>query len=309
MLSRWIRQYMDHEGTGYPFKRLGSLLSEADIRFANLEAPIGTPDETLRFDKTYNFVLPPAYRQALQRGEFDVMGLANNHLLDYGPQLADSTVDYLKAMGILPVGYGANRDVAATPVIVHKAITVGFLAYSMTFPEEFWATDSTPGTAYPFPRDFVPRIRELDSRVDFTVVSFHWGAEGSDSTKQYQQEFSHRAIDAGADLVLGHHPHVWQGLETYKHRLIAYSLGNLCFGSYSPAATRSGLLEVKIGPDTIYSARIYPLNVDNVEVRFQPHLLSGARAQSFLDDVRRYSARFDSTSTLNISDQGMIRLE
>lgn len=309
MLSRWILQYMDHEGFNYPFRGIHSLLMGADIRFCNLEAPIGTPDENQRFDKKYTFALPPAYRQAISLGGFDVVALANNHLLDYGHWLADSTVKYLDALGIKAVGYGADRDEATTPVIIHKQMTVGFLAYSMTFPEEFWATDSTPGTAYPFQKYFVPKIRQLDSKVDFTVVSFHWGAEGSDSTKQYQQEFAHQAIDAGADLVIGHHPHVWQGLETYKHRLIAYSLGNLCFGSYSPVATRSGLLEVKIGADTIYTARIYPLNVENTQVRFQPHLLKGPRAQAFFENVRRYSARFDSTSTLQISKQGTIRVK
>ncbi len=309
MLSNWVMEYMDREGVEYPFANIRPLLQKADLRFCNLEMPIGLSSEQQKAQKTYTFSLPPHYREAVKYGLFDIVSLANNHILDYGASLADSTVAYLQALDIRSAGYGVNRESASNPVIFEKGLKVGFFAYSMTFPIEFWATDSTAGTAYPDVTHFPRKIREIDSQVDFTVVSFHWGAENSDSTKKYQQDFARRAIDAGADLILGHHPHVWQGLEAYKNRLISYSLGNLCFGSYSLTALQSGLLEVVIGPDTIYSATIHPLNVKNVEVRFQPRPMTRAAAHTFLQDLRRYSMRFDTTSTLKISDEGRILLQ
>jgi len=305
MLSNWVTDHFERSGLEYPFQAIQPMLKNADVRFCNLENPIGTADSTFRTEKTYTFALAPKYRDALTDAHFDIVNLANNHILDFGTHLADSTMYYLNALGIRTVGYGQNSMAAAGPVIFSKDdLAVGFLGYSMTFPREFWATDSSAGTAYPDTHNFIDQIKSLNDQVDFTVVSFHWGAENSDSTKAYQQVFAHRAIDAGADLIIGHHPHVWQGLETYKNRLIAYSLGNLCFGSFSPTAIESGLLEVQAGHDTIYSAKIFPLNVKNVDVRFQPQPMDTVNANHFFRELRRYSARFDTISTLQIQNDG-----
>jgi len=304
MISNWVRDFMDEEGMEYPFAGIQAILEKADLRFSNLEVPIGTGDSLYRAEKTYTFSLDPRYKEALRHGGFEVVSLANNHIMDYGHHLADSTVYHLDELGIHSVGYGINREGATTPAIRDVGIKVGFLAYSMTFPESFWATDSTAGTAYPFLPYFKPKIQALDSQVDFTVISFHWGAENSDSTKQYQQMYAHQAIDAGADLILGHHPHIWQGVEQYKGKLIAYSLGNLCFGSYSEHAKKSGLLEVSFGPDTVYSAKIHPINVDNMNVLFQPHPMEPADAEVFFRELEYFSSRFDSISTVRISGDG-----
>ncbi len=305
MLAHWVPDHLKRSGLDYPFRAIQPLLQHADIRFCNLEDPIGKPDTTKRRDKKYTFALSAKYRGALNFAHFDIVNMANNHIMDFGKNLADSTLFYLNQLGIKSVGYGQNAESAPGPAILSKdGVTIGFLGYSMTFPKDFWATDSTAGTAYPDTRNFVNRIKDLNDKVDFTVVSFHWGAENSDSTKKYQQVFAHRAIDAGADLIIGHHPHVWQGLEIYKHRLIAYSLGNLSFGSFSPTAIESGLLQVQAGHDTIFDAKIFPLDVKNVEVRFQPRPVHGKEATHFLSELRRYSARFDSTSTLKIESDG-----
>ncbi len=306
MLANWVVDHMDRSGRSYPFRAMQEVLSTADIRFCNLEAPIGTAFDEDRVEKTYTFALPPEYRMALADGGFDVVSLANNHILDYGPRLADSTQHYLTEMGIRAAGYGQTLQEAAAPVYVERGITVAFLAYSMTYPGEYWASDSTAGTAYPFDRVFEPVVAQADSLADFTVVSFHWGSESSDSTQKYQQVYAHRAIDAGADLIVGHHPHVWQGLEWYNNRLIAYSLGNLCFGSFSETATESGLLQVRVAEDTLLNARIHPLDVNNVEVRFQPRPLAVERGAGFLEALERYSARFDTISSVTISREGMV---
>lgn len=308
MLSNWVMEHLDKDGLEYPFLGIQDILQRGDIRFCNLEAPIGTYADTLKSEKKYTFALPPRYRHAIKYGDFDIVSLANNHILDYSSHLADSTVHYLDELGIKQVGYGHNSYEAPGPVILErKGIRIGFLAYSMTFPREFWASPSSPGTAYPDAVNFGHLVQNIEDEVDFTVVSFHWGAENSDSTKQYQQDFARKAVDMGADLIVGHHPHIWQGVEDYKDRLIAYSVGNLCFGSFSPTALQSGLLEVEIGPDTIHAAKIHPLDVDNVRVRFQPRKLDEPGTVKFFNDLRYFSSRFDSSSTTVIEDDGSIR--
>jgi len=307
MLANWVTDHMERQGMEYPFRAIQPILQQADIRFCNLETPIGTPRQSERVEKAYTFSLDPKYVPALTAGGFDVVSMANNHILDFGSHLADSTLYYLRQAGIRATGYGESLGTATRPVIIEGDLSVGFLAYSMTFPREYWATDTTAGTAYPHEKMFQPRISALEEQVDFTVVSFHWGSESSDSTQKYQQVFAHRAIDAGADLIVGHHPHVWQGLEWYRNRLIAYSMGNLCFGSFSKTAIRSGLLEVEIAPDSILTARIHPLNVNNLHVRFQPQPMEPAQAAVFFGNLRKYSSRFDSTSHFSLSAGGNIQ--
>lgn len=306
MLGNWVTDHMDRDGLDYPFRAVQHLLEKSDLHFFNLENPIGTPDTLDRENKTYTFAMPSRYLNALRYSQVDIVSLANNHILDYGRILADSTTEYLQSLNIRTVGYGAEAFAASSPEIIPGTVRVGFLGYSMTFPRSFWATDTSAGTAYPTEEYFTSQISLADSLADFTVVSFHWGGENSDSTKQYQQVYARRAIDAGADLIMGHHPHVWQGLEVYKNRVIAYSLGNYCFGSFSPSALKSGMLEIEAGKDTIYRVQIHPLNVKNVDVRFQPQPMSPAAADSFYTELQTISARFDSTSALQIGNNGLL---
>ena len=137
-------------------------------------------------------------------------------------------------------------------------------------------------------------LKAWEDSVDFIVVSFHWGAEKSETPKDYQFFFAHLAIDSGADLVLGHHPHVLQGLEIYKNRLIAYSLGNFAFGSYSRFATDSIILNVYLTDDGLFYARCIPINVDNREVEFQPDFLIGEQGQAVVSKLMKLSLPLNS---------------
>jgi poly-gamma-glutamate capsule biosynthesis protein CapA/YwtB (metallophosphatase superfamily) len=132
-------------------------------------------------------------------------------------------------------------------------------------------------------------IEECESRADLTVVTFHWGGEKWTKPKPYQIEYAHRVIDLGADLVIGHHPHVLQGLELYKNRLIAYSLGNYAFGSYSENSRDSVILRAQISPAGLVNARLLPICVLNSQVQFQPKPLRAKSARRVLDDLNTIS--------------------
>ncbi len=294
MLGHWTGDYIDRYGADYPFEKIRPLLRDADIAFANLEAPFADSGRAVE-GKTFTFKVPTRHVSGLVNAGFDVLSLANNHMLDFGLSGLEQTLKTLREAGLHHAGAGLDSAAAWQPAILHTpGGTVAFLAFSMTFPKEFWVTDSTGGTAYPHEPVMIRAIREADRRADYVVVSFHWGTEKKITPNDYQVYFAHRAIDAGADLILGHHPHVLQGLELYRGRLIAYSLGNLAFSAYSRAAVNSMLLKVVLYPEGLLYAKIHPLNVDNIEVEFQPRLAGVERRAAVIShlDTLSYALSF-----------------
>jgi poly-gamma-glutamate synthesis protein (capsule biosynthesis protein) len=148
-------------------------------------------------------------------------------------------------------------------------------------------------------------LSEWDQKVDYIVASFHWSAEKLEIPKDYQIFMAHLAIDSGADLVLGHHPHVLQGLELYKNKLIAYSLGNFAFGSYSSYAADSIILKVNLNSEGLFYAHCLPLNVNNSEIEFQPQVLEGARKEAVIAKLKKLSADLNGGRNI-IEDSGLI---
>jgi len=301
MLGNHTSGYIEQYGVDYPFDSTRNALTQAEIAFGNLESPF-TQTGT-KFEKTFNFKVPPEYAISLINAGFDVVTLANNHILDYGREGLKNTISVLDSIGLSHCGAGLTLDQAQQPAIIERnGFRVGFLGYSLTFPEEFWATRSSGGTNYP--NNLKANLQQTDSLVDFTVVTFHWGAEGSNYPKDYQKFFAHLSIDCGADLVIGHHPHVLQGLEIYKNRLIAYSLGNFSFSSYSRRSTESMILKTHLTKNGLLFAKIIPVSVDNYEISFQPRILTGARTETILANLRKYSEPLNSTNIIN--DNGSI---
>ena len=199
------------EGSEYPFRGTIDILKHADMSMANLEAPFTSRGTS--FDKTYTFRVPPNYASGLVSAGFDVVSLANNHIMDYGPEGLYDTIHVLDSLGVLHCGAGRDWNEAEEPAIYTDGLwRVGVLGYSMTYPLEFWATSNRPGTAYPHDERFFRTIRALKEAVDLVIVTFHWGGELKRYPKPYQRTFAQRAVDLGADLVIGHHPHILQAL-------------------------------------------------------------------------------------------------
>ena len=138
------------------------------------------------------------------------------------------------------------------------------------------------------------------------VVSFHWGVENTNVPKTYQVAAAHRAIDAGADLVLGHHPHVLQGVERYKNGVIFYSLGNFTFGTASKTARRSVIARVFL-ENGVKGVELIPLNVLNTDVHYQPKVLSGKEGREVIDHLARLSGRWD-TAITSMDGRYLIRM-
>ncbi|MHB8727484.1 MAG: CapA family protein [Sulfuricaulis sp.] len=290
MLGGTAQPEMQKYGYDYPFDRTRGILRRAQIVFCNLEGPL-TNDGQAEVEKKYLFRSPPEMvAPALARAGFNVASLANNHTLDYGFQGLEDTRAALEKAGIQPVGAGRNLDQARAPVYIKtNGVTVAFLAYSLVFPEEFWAGPEKPGTAFGHERYVRADVAATRRHADIVVVSFHWGREGTTEPRDYQVLLAHAAIDSGASVVLGHHPHILQGVERYKGGVIAYSLGNFAFGSYSKTATRSVIALFEFRQRRLHELRLVPIDVDNVEVVFQPRPLVGRDATEVVEQLSRLS--------------------
>ena len=211
-------------------------IEESDIFMANQEFPFsnrGTPES----DKQFTFCVPEDKVSILQAIGPDIVALANNHALDYGQEALSDTCRVLDEAGILHVGAGENLDEAKKLEIIEAGgRKFGFLAASRVFPKGSWAAGENHGgmlTAYDS-TVLLQEIKKAKEICDFLTVYLHWGIERNTEPEEYQRTMGQQYIDAGADLVIGSHPHVLQGIEYYKGKPIVYSMGNFVFGSSIP---------------------------------------------------------------------------
>ncbi len=278
MLGSWLTPLLDSLGVDYPLTAVTPLLVRADLLLGNLEAPfLADTTGAVRAEKTYTFAVPPRHIGVLTAAGIDVVTLANNHILDFGPAGLDTTRTLLEEAGIAHAGTGADRGAAHRHVLVERAgRRVAVLAYNHVFPEEFWAGPGRVGTAHADDAGLAREVARAAAEADLVVATFHWGAEGMETPKDYQRILARIAIDHGADLVVGHHPHVLQPLEWYRGRLIAYSLGNFVFASYSETPTGAVLL-VRFEGEVPIAAEFHPLDVNNLRRAFRPAPVPAAR--------------------------------
>ena len=227
-------------------------IAAADIFMVNQEFPF-TDRGKAADNKQFTFRLPPDKIHILQEMGVDIVTMANNHILDFGP---DGITDSLKALdeaGILHVGAGEDIEQAKRMEIIETCgRRIGFIGVSRVYMAESWAADAGhPGvfSAYD-PSPSLQAVREAKEKVDYLVVYIHWGVERETEPKEYQKVMGRQYIDAGADVVIGSHPHVLQPIETYKEKPIVYSLGNFVFGSSIPSTELFKLTLTEAGMKT-----------------------------------------------------------
>lgn len=291
MLGGTAEPVMEENGYDYPFQQVKAYLKKSDIVIGNLEGPL-TDAEVSHDDKPYVFKTPPdKVAPALKRAGFNLLNLANNHIMDFGVTGLQDTLDALKQAGIASVGAGKNLASVRQGTILEKhGQRIGFLSYSLTFPEAYWADTHKPGTAFGHETQIREDVARLKQRCDLVLVSFHWGGEKTEELRDYQPLLAHAAIDSGAVAVLGHHPHVLQAVEQYHGGIIFYSLGNFTFGSYSRAAADSVIATMEFEGKRLSRVNLVPLNVLNVEVNFQPQPLQGEAADAVIEKINRLSS-------------------
>ena len=275
MLARDLITLMDEHGSIYPFERVRDLLQDADITIANLEGAL--TERGLPVDKLYNFRTPPRFASGLKEAGIDVVALGNNHTADYGVVGVQDTLAALDDAGLLYSGAGMNEAAARAPAIVEvDGLRIAFLSYTDQLVNMF-AGLYQAGVAYADVASITEDVGAARHVADVVVVSIHSGLEYVDDPTAVQQELAHAAIDAGALLVLGHHPHTLQRLEEYGGGLIAYSLGNFVFDldaedleSLGSRAFETVVLYVTLTEGEIVDVRLAPVFIDPFENRPRP---------------------------------------
>jgi poly-gamma-glutamate synthesis protein (capsule biosynthesis protein) len=273
---------------------MGSYLKGFDIAFCNLESPISDQGQPVP-GKGIAFRAPLEAMETLRMGGFDVISFANNHALDYRDEAFGQTLSLLRQDGVKTVGAGENLTASRQPAVFEKnGVKVAFLAYtdmadlwfSSSYKRPFRADETRCGVA-PLEEDLILEdIAAVKSSVDVVVVSLHWGVEYTSGPTDQQQKLAHDLIDAGANLIIGHHPHVFQGFEVYGGGLIAYSLGNFVTDqSFDDIVRESMIATFTLGPSGVTKTEVVPAFLtDN-----QPRTLSG-------DSGRRASEKIMSIS-------------
>jgi hypothetical protein len=240
-------------GPSWHWAKVGPWLRARDLVIANLETAVGTGGRPWP-RKNYHFRSPPATIRAMARaGGVDVVTVANNHGVDFGRRTFTSGLATIRRAGVLPTGGGTNLDRALAPaIVVRGGLRIAILGFDGYQPFGFWATAGRAGLAPATVAAVRRAVRAARPRADIVVAYLHWGVELETTPNAQQRRLASAAFAAGADVVLGAHPHVLQPVRTKPGgRLVAYSLGNFVFDPGSAVAHRSAALAIDLGRDGV----------------------------------------------------------
>ena len=279
--STSLNAYYDSNGPAYFFQNVKSIFEADDLTIVNMEGTL--TEETARQDKTYAFKGPAEYTQILTDGDVEAANLANNHSHDYGDKSYTDTIAALDAAGITNFGYDR------TAVMDVNGVKVGLVG-TYELAEGMGCED-----------EMISNIKAVeDQGAQIVIVSFHWGIERENYPTENQVNLAHSAIDNGADLVLGHHPHVLEGIEVYNGKNIVYSLGNFCFGGNSNPSDKDTMIfqqtftvqDGELVEDNVTNIIPCSISSDSSYNNYQPTPLEGDEADRVKGRIDEYSSGF-----------------
>lgn len=266
----------------YFFQNVQPVFAQDDLTIVNMEGTL--TEETTREPKQFAFKGDAEYAKILTAGAVETANLANNHSFDYGKKSYEDTITALEAEGISSFGY------ERTAVMDIKGVKVG-LAGVYELAEHIDCKQDL--------LDNIASLKEQGAQI--IIVSFHWGQEKENVPSDVQVELAHTAVDNGADLVLGHHPHVLQGIEEYKGKNIVYSLGNFCFGGNSAPSDMDTMIfqqtftvkDGKLQEDNV--TNILPCKISSAYEEgynnYQPILAEGEQKEKIFERLSEYSQK------------------
>ena len=293
MLARSIGDRILAGGPAVPFAGVASTLAEADLLVVNLECAISERGEPQ--PKGYTFRAPLAAADSLALAGVDVVGLANNHALDYGPEALADTFQLLSERGIAYTGAGSSQEAARAPAVIERnGLRLAFLGYvdvpveSGGFDTRSWTAGlDSPGVAWAVPEHVAADVAAARALADVVIVLFHFGLESRAEVTDLQRALAHAAIEAGASLVIGSHPHVLQGVEQYGGGLIVYSLGNFVFDGFGFPENYSAIFTATLTREGAQDFGWVPVVVENG----LPRLANSEEALAALALIRKLSEK------------------
>ncbi len=291
LLASSVGDLISREGPMAPWEGVKTALAEADFTIGNLECAVGTSGTPMP-DKTYTFRADPKSVQGLVEAGFDLVSLANNHTLDFGTQCLLETIDCVSAAGIVPIGAGKDETSARAPHILEKnGIKVGFLATNMVVPTISWAAKGqNPGMAVDYSAwndNIVSRIKDLSQEADVVIILIHWGEERKTQLEDWVVSMEKTLRQAGADIIIGTHPHILQGIRYDGKTVTAHSLGNFVFTTRAdfPACQAGGILRITVSKESVQNVQFLPTTI----VWGKTHLVSGQDKSAALSSLAALS--------------------
>lgn len=277
--STSFNAYYNEYGADYFFKNVRSILEADDLSVVNFEGTL--TEETSRADKTFAFKGPAKYTDILTGSSVEAANIANNHSKDYGTKSQEDTIKNLSNAGIATFGY---ENVVVVDV---KGVKVGLTGIYELAEHEQKATQI---------KENIQALKDAGAQI--IIVNFHWGIEKEYTPNATQKKLAHLAIDEGADLVIGHHPHVLEGIEKYNGKYIAYSLGNFCFGGNKNPSDKDTMIfqqtftidtDGKVADDD--SINIIPCSLSSSSNKndYCPTPLEGDEAERVRQKIEKYS--------------------
>lgn len=320
MMGRGVESRLRKNGKPptYSFEEVLPIFRQGDILFGNLEHPVTDGSKSLqpvqKGVKGGKYVLrcKTDTFEGIKFAGFNLLSLANNHILDHYEEGLYDTMDILRENGIVWSGAGKNLDEARKPAIIEKkGITVGLLSYTdfarYTYdgdPPLYFAAEENKSGVAPLHAEMIEEdIQALKGQVDLIAVSLHWGIEESFQVTKQQIELAHRLIDQGVDMILGHHTHQFQGIEVYKGKLIAYSLGNFIFDQGDPENQEGFILDMEYSKGILTKLEAIPIRVPD---RMHVVPVEGQEAQELLKREVELSLKLGSSCKV---DNGKITFD
>jgi len=291
LLGGGLDSLLNKRGADYPWQHVAAHLQSADLAIGNLETAVttgGSPEP----EKQFTFRSHPSRLAGAARAGIDIWSLANNHSRDFGPDALMETVELVRRAGMEPVGAGPALADALQPVIreVH-GLRIAVVAVSRVIPAPHWvAWEGNPGVAPGWDPDVVKEaVAKAAAEADHVILLVHWGEERVDQPRAADIDLARIALEAGATIVVGHHPHVLQGIDWTGSRLVAYSLGNFIFpDAPRPLNQQTGILTLELDRSGVRDARLTPLVIS----QGQPGPPTVDQTKAILERLDRLSEPF-----------------
>lgn len=279
--GRGVNALIEKKGSAFLFQYVKETLRAGDIVFGNLETVISNKNYKKYNLKSYQLRAMPQSANALKDAGFNVLSIANNHILEHGEEAFYDTLRILEENKINYTGK-CEKGKQTPALISQNDVIVGFLGYSLIEDPNY-----IPLYAKSDIEAIIDDVIALKKKVDIPVVSLHWGYEHIKRPSPGQIDTGRKIIDAGAKLIIGHHSHCLQGMEYYKDGVILYSLGNFVFDMWQKKARESMIFKCSLSKQGIEDAEIIPVFIND---SYQPEILKGTERERFLEDYNKLNS-------------------
>jgi len=297
LLDRGIRRAINDNTIDYPFELVKPYISEHDLAFCNLECPVSTRGYST--GKIYCFRADTSFFKGVRDAGFNIYSLANNHIIDWGQEACLDTRDLIETQNLHAIGAGEDQETAQKPLLLTKhGLRFAIFAYLGDPLKGVVWSEKRPGPAQAGIDEICDAIQCFRDSVDFILISIHWGTEYIHTPTKAQISWAHAMVDAGADLIIGHHPHVLQSIEVYHDRVILYSLGNFVFDQHKTYQRQTGIFSCIFKPGCIDSASFTPCYISEYRPAIATDTLYSSIKDKIITISRGFNTQFFDDSTV-----------